>query len=70
MENKTYKARVEVSLILEIGVEACHEDNAAAISEDIAEDIVKELVSTVEYGGNGDYVANYGVKCIEVYGGI
>jgi len=64
MENKTFKTRVEISLIVEIDVDACHEDNAAAIAEDVAGDIAAELVSTVEYSGN--FVANYGIRCTEV----
>lgn len=64
MNEKCYKARVEISLMVEIPVWAIHEDNAAAIAEDIAGNIVAESVSTVEYGG--DFVTSYGVKCTEV----
>lgn len=64
MEEKTYKTRVEISLVVEIDVAACCDDNAGAEAEVIAGDVAAELVSTVEYGGN--FIANYGIRCIEV----
>ena len=58
--NKTYKARVEISLIVEMDVEAEHEDNAAAIAEEIVEENIPE-----DMGYCGYSVVNYGVRCIE-----
>lgn len=64
MNEKTYKTRVEISLIVEIDADAICEDNAGAIAEDIAGDLATEMVSTAEYGGH--YVANWGVRCVDV----
>lgn len=64
-KDKTYKTRVEISLIVEIDVEACHEDNAAFRAEEIGNDLAAEMVSTIEYEGKY-YVPNYGCTCVEV----
>ena len=67
MENKekNYRARVEVSLIVEMyGIPAVHEDNASAQAEDIAEDIASRFVLKAEEF-KGCFVKNWGVRCVD-----
>ena len=65
MGNKNYKARVEISLIVEIDdILAVHKDNAAALAELYASDLAHEIISHAnEY--ESFHVKNHGVKCIE-----
>lgn len=65
MNEKCYKARVEISLMVEIPVWAIHEDNAAAIAEDIAAGIAMNMTEAIEESGF-DHVVNHGVNCTEV----
>ena len=65
MNEKCYKARVEISLMVEIPVWAIHEDNAAAIAEDIAAGIAMDMTEAIEESGF-DHVVNHGVHCTEV----
>ena len=65
MGNKNYKARVEISLIVEIeDISAIHEDNASAIAEDVGDDLASRFVIEAEEF-DGCFVKNWGVKCIE-----
>lgn len=66
MENKNYKARVEISMIVEIeDIPAAHEDNAADSAETIAQDIAAKTVRTAEEF-EGCFVKNWCVECIDV----
>lgn len=65
MQDKIFKTRVEISLIVEFDVEACHEDNAAAAAETVAGDLASEMVKEIVYGDTGIYCASYGVRCTE-----
>lgn len=68
MEDRTYKTRVELSMILEIDVhKACHEDNAGAIAENIAGDIAVQMAHWYESQGDSDvYIPSWGVRCTDV----
>ncbi len=67
MEDRTYKTRVELSMILEIDVIGCHEDNAGAISERVANDITADMVRWYESEGDGyAYIPSWGVRCTDV----
>lgn len=67
IEDSMYKARVELSMILEIDVSACHEDNAGATSESIADDIAMQMVHWYEAQGDSDvYIPAWGVRCTDV----
>ena len=63
MPEKTYKVRVELSLIVEINLDAVHEDEAAAISEEIvwgeAQVIIKRMARNYR-------IPNAACRCIEV----
>jgi len=63
MPEKTYKARVELDLILELNVDAVHEDEAAATAEEIiwneSHDITTILAKHYR-------IPNIAVRCIEV----
>ena len=66
MEERTYKTRVELSLMLEIDVyNACHEDNAGAISEEIATDLARRFANELQKDEDV-YVCNWGVQCVDV----
>lgn len=64
MEEKTYKARVELSLIVEFDVDAVHEDEAAATAEEILRVDSQNLIDTLN--SVGYRVPNADVRCIEV----
>lgn len=67
MPEKTYKARVEIGMIVEMEVEAVHEDNAAAIAETLANHLAAYLTCCAE--NDMDFlvdVANCAVRCTEV----
>ena len=76
MEDKTYKVRVEIGMVVEIDVEAGHEDEAAAIAERIAQEklsfegaqkIAVDFEEESTYYYDPDFrVANYGVKALDV----
>lgn len=59
MEKKLYKAVVELTFSLEIDVHAIHEDNAAAIAEDIANDLGYDLEEEI----NEDFNPSHKVRC-------
>lgn len=62
-----FKTRVELSMILEIDVSACHEDNAGAISEEIAHDIGAQMAHWYETQQDNDvYIPAWGVRCTDV----
>ena len=64
-EEKNYRVRVEISLIIEMyGIPAVHEDNAYEQAEDIAEDIASRFVLEAEEF-KGCYVKNLGVRCVD-----
>lgn len=64
MPEKTYKARVELSFIVELDVDAEHEDNAAAIAEEVVQIDSQYLIDILK---NGKYrVPNAACRCIEV----
>lgn len=64
MPEKTYKARVELSLIVEFDVDAVHEDEAAATAEEILRVDSQNLIDTLN--SVGYHVPNADVRCIEV----
>lgn len=67
MNEKTYKARVEISMVVEIDVVAVHEASAAPIAEEIAMDLAAKMTQTIEEDrDSGDYVAAWGVRCTDV----
>lgn len=59
MEEKLYKTVVELTFSLEIDVHAVHEDNAAAIAEDIANDLGYDLEEEI----NEDFNPSHKVHC-------
>ena len=63
MPEKTYKARVELDLILELNVDAVQEDEASATAEEIiwheAHGVVNALLRNYK-------LPNVAVRCIEV----
>ena len=64
LEEKTYKTRVELSFIVELDVDAEHEDNAAAIAEEAVQIDSEYLIDILK---NGKYrVPNAACRCIEV----
>lgn len=64
MEEKMYKARVELSFVVELDVDAEHEDNAAAIAEEVVQIDSQYLIDILK---NGKYrVPNAACHCIEV----
>lgn len=65
MGNKNYKARVEISMIVEIeDIPAVHEDNAAAQAEGIGDDMASRFVLEAEEF-EGCFVKNWGVRCVD-----
>ena len=76
MEYKTYKVRVEIGMVVDIDVNAGHEDEAAAIAERIAQEKLsfegeQKIAVDFEEGSTCYYdpdfwVANYGVKALDV----
>lgn len=62
MPEKTYKARVEIALVVEFDIDAVHEDEAAVLAEESGWDNVKKIAEEL----NRVKVVNYGAKCIEV----
>lgn len=65
MEEKTYKARVEVSMIIEMEIQAVHEDNAAAVAEECALMNAEKMADDIRSYGRVQ-VPNFGVRVIEV----
>jgi len=65
IKEKPYTVRCEVSLILEVFVDAVHEDEAAALGEVIAADEVEKWVHDTLDGDNQFYAASWGVRAIE-----
>lgn len=65
MEEKTYKARVEVSMIIEMEIQAVHEDNAAAVAEECALMNAEKMADDIRSYGCVQ-VPNFGVRVIEV----
>ena len=63
MDDQTYKVRVEVGMILDIDVWACHEVKAAAIGEDIAHEVVARQMCD-RFHDEDVYVAAIGVTAI------
>ena len=63
MPEKTYKARVELDLIVEINVDAVHEDEAVAISEEIVWDEAKDIIKRMTRNYR---IPNVACRCIEV----
>ena len=58
-----YKARVELSLILEFSLDAVHEDEAAAVAEEIVSIDSQDITDAM----NKRYrIPSIGVRCIEV----
>lgn len=66
MNPKTYKARVQISLIVEIDVEAVSIKSAGATAESIGDDLAKEFVSSIESSDTGDYAVSWSVACTDV----
>lgn len=69
MPEKTYKARVEMSFIVEIDVEAYDESEVWEEAEEIVRNDAKYVVENVlqnPFSTAGYYVPNYEVTCIEV----
>lgn len=66
MNQKAYKTRVEISVVVEIDVAAASEDDAGFEAEETADQLVAEIVSNAEYGGDGMFVPCWGVRCTEV----
>lgn len=69
--DKPYKVRVEMSFMLEIGVDAICEDNAAAIGEDVALGMAQDTANAIDKQLNYDtpfpvYCLNYAVRATEV----
>lgn len=62
MTEKIYKARVEMSFVVEFDIDAVHEDEAAVLAEEAGWDNVKNIAEEL----NRVRVMNYGAKCIEV----
>ena len=63
MPEKTYKARVELDLIVELNVDAVHEDEAAAIAEDIIWNEAYDIITTLTKHYR---IPNVASRCIEV----
>lgn len=69
MEKKNYKARVEMSFIVEVDVEACDESEVCEEAEEIARNDAKYVVENIlqnPFSTAGYYVPNYEVTCIDV----
>ena len=64
MDEQTYKVRVEASVILEIDTRAIHEDNAGAIAEEIANEIIHLQLGRMD--DEDVYVAAWGVRAVDV----
>lgn len=67
---KPYKMRVEISMVVEIPVEANSEEEARQKAEEEAEYLVSEINSEFEYNDENDYASgvdlkNYSVKVLE-----
>lgn len=65
MEEKTYKARVEVSMVVEMEVQAVHEDNAAVVAEECALMNAEKIADDIRSYGRVR-VPNFGVRVVEV----
>ena len=68
MEDRTYKTRVELSLIMEIDVhDRDDEDEVGATAENIADGIAMEMAHWYEsQGDSGVYIPSWGVRCTDV----
>ena len=67
MTEKMYKARVEMSFIVEFMVKATHEDEAAAMAEKSCNIDAREIESLLYDLNDIDYeIPNSGIRCIEV----
>ena len=65
MKEKTYKARVEVSMVVEMEIQAVHEDNAAFVAEECALMNAEKMADDIRSYGRVQ-VPNFGVRVIEV----
>lgn len=63
---KTWSTQVEISLTVDIDVEAAGPRSAEYVAKITAEDIAAELVSTVEYSKNA--VTGYTIKILNKKG--
>lgn len=63
MTEKTYKARVELSLILEFSLDAVHEDEAATVAEEIVSIDSQDITDAMSKRYR---IPNIGIRCIEV----
>ena len=64
LEEKTYKARVELSFIVEFDVNAVYDDEAEMTAEEILRVDSQNLIDTLN--SIGYHVPNADVRCIEV----
>lgn len=66
MEDKLYKCRVTVEVVMDVWTWGCHEDNAEARSEDIANDVVGQYIHDVLDKDEDISVSAWGVRCTDV----
>jgi hypothetical protein len=64
MEDKLYKCRVVVEVVMDVDAWGCHEDNAGAAAEEIADDVIHQQLGNIE--DEDVFVASWGVRCIDV----